>query len=91
VIGGVRHQRLSTALYLAIGWLILAAAKPLLRALLECGLFWLAAGGIAFTAGVRFYSAGRLRYAHFVWHHSFSRAPRATSVLCSYARPNANV
>ena len=32
------------------------------------GLFWLAAGGLAYTAGVGFYAASRLRYRHFVWH-----------------------
>jgi len=32
------------------------------------GLFWLLAGGIAYTVGVVFYAARRLRYGHFVWH-----------------------
>jgi hemolysin III len=67
-VGGVRHPRLSTALYLAMGWLILAAARPLWRAMPGWGLFWLAAGGVAYTAGVGFYAARRMRYAHFVWH-----------------------
>jgi hemolysin III len=67
--GGVRHPRLSTGLYLAMGWLILAAAQPLWHAMPGWGLFWLAAGGVAYTAGVGFYAAGRrMRYAHFVWH-----------------------
>jgi hemolysin III len=66
-VGGVRHPRLSTGLYVAMGWLILAAAKPLWLAMQPWGLFWLAAGGLAYTAGVGFYAA-RLRYAHFVWH-----------------------
>ena len=60
-IGGVRHPRLSTALYLAKGWLILVAAKPLWDAMPIGGLFWLAAGGVAYTAGVGFYAATRLR------------------------------
>jgi hemolysin III len=68
-VGGVRHLRLSTGLYLAMGWLILAAAQPLWNAMAGWGLFWLAAGGVAYTAGVGFYAAGRrMRYAHFVWH-----------------------
>ena len=67
-VGGVRHPRLSTGLYLAMGWLILAAAKPLWQAMPTGGLFWLVAGGVAYTAGVGFYAAGRMRYAHFVWH-----------------------
>ena len=66
-VGGVRHPRLSTALYLGMGWLILAAARPLWQAMPAWGLFWLAVGGLCYTAGVGFYAA-RMRYAHFVWH-----------------------
>jgi len=32
------------------------------------GLFWLLAGGIAYTVGVVFYVAKRVCYSHFVWH-----------------------
>ena len=68
-VGGVRHPRLSTGLYVAMGWLILAAAQPLWHTMPGWGLFWFAAGGIAYTAGVGFYAASdRIRYAHFVWH-----------------------
>ena len=31
-------------------------------------LAWLVAGGLAYTAGVAFYVADRVPYAHFVWH-----------------------
>ena len=66
--GGVRYPKLRTSLYLAMGWLILAAVQPLwLRMPLE-GLILLAAGGIAYTVGVLFYAARRVRYGHFVWH-----------------------
>lgn len=67
-VEGVRHPRVSTGLYLAMGWLIVAAAKPLWHAMPVWGLVWLAAGGVAYTAGVGFYAAARMRYAHFVWH-----------------------
>ena len=67
-IRGIRYPRLSTAVYLAMGWLVLVAAKPLWLLVPGWGLFWLAAGGVAYTAGVGFYAANRLRYAHFVWH-----------------------
>jgi hemolysin III len=65
---GIHYPRLSTACYLAMGWLILAAAKPLWLLLPKWGLFWLVAGGVAYTAGVGFYAARQLRYGHFVWH-----------------------
>jgi len=67
-IGGVRHQKLSVVLYLAMGWLILIAVKPLWLNVPSWGLFWLLAGGVAYTAGVGFYAAKQMRYAHFVWH-----------------------
>jgi hemolysin III len=67
-VGGIVHPWISTGLYLAMGWLILVAARPLWRAMPAWGLFWLAAGGISYTVGVWFYAANRIRYAHFVWH-----------------------
>jgi len=67
-IGGIRYQKLSTILYLVMGWLIIIAVKPLWLNMPSWGLFWLLAGGAAYTAGAGFYAAKRLRYAHFVWH-----------------------
>ena len=67
-IGGLRYQRISTILYLAMGWLIIIAVKPLWLNMPSWGLFWLLAGGAAYTAGVGFFAAKRIRYAHFVWH-----------------------
>lgn len=67
--GGIKYHKLSTALYLAMGWLVVIAAKPLWLHVPGWGLFWLAAGGVAYTAGVAFYVLShRVRYAHFVWH-----------------------
>jgi hemolysin III len=67
-VGGVQYPKLSTFLYLAMGWLILIAVKPLWLRVPSWGLFWLLAGGIAYTVGVVFYAAKRVRYSHFVWH-----------------------
>jgi hemolysin III len=66
--GGVRYPKLTTPLYLAMGWLILIAVKPLGLRMPSEGLLWLLAGGIAYTVGVAFYAAKRVRYCHFVWH-----------------------
>ncbi|MBA4071333.1 MAG: hemolysin D [Gemmatimonas sp.] len=67
-VGGFHMRGLSTALYLAMGWLVIIAARPLYLNVAPWGLFWLAAGGVAYTAGVAFYTARRMPYAHFVWH-----------------------
>jgi len=66
--GGARYPKLRVGLYLAMGWLIIVAIKPLWLRMPSWGLFWLFAGGIAYTVGVVFYSAKRIRYSHFVWH-----------------------
>ncbi len=65
---GVRWPRLSTALYLILGWTVLVALGPLVRALPPAGLAWLVAGGVAYSAGVPFYVSRRLRHGHAVWH-----------------------
>ena len=67
-VGGVRYPKLRTGLYLAMGWLIVIAIKPLWLRMPSLGLFWLIAGGIAYTVGVAFYAAKRVSYSHFVWH-----------------------
>jgi len=65
---GVRYPRLSMGLYLVMGWLIIVAIRPLWLLMPAEGIFWLLAGGIAYTAGAAFYAAEHLRYSHFVWH-----------------------
>ena len=67
-ICGVRDRRFSVGLYLAMGWVVLIAVKPLCLLVPTEGLFWLLSGGLAYTVGVPFYAAGRVRYSHFVWH-----------------------
>lgn len=67
-IEGKNHRKFSMVLYLVMGWLIIIAVKPLLLNMPFWGLFWLVAGGIAYTAGIGFYAAKKIRYAHFVWH-----------------------
>jgi len=69
IVSGVRFPTLSTLLYLAMGWLVLIAVKPLWLHVPAWGLFWLFAGGFAYTAGVFFFVMDeRLRYGHFIWH-----------------------
>ena len=68
VFGGLRFRRLSVCLYLGLGWLALFAARPLWLHVPLCGLLWLLAVGIAYTAGIVFYLAKRLAYSHFIWH-----------------------
>ena len=63
-----RFRRLSTLIYLAMGWLVVVAAGPLLRALDAATLGWLLAGGVAYTLGTLFYLRPRMRWSHAIWH-----------------------
>ncbi len=62
------YARFSLGLYLVMGWAVLIAIRPLWLLMPTAGLLWLLAGGIAYTAGVAFFAAQRVRYSHFVWH-----------------------
>ena len=65
----LRHPLVSTALYVAMGWVALIAARPLIERVSPAGLAWLVAGGLSYTVGaVVFLLDHRVRYAHFVWH-----------------------
>jgi hemolysin III len=68
VAGVMRHPWISTGLYLAMGWLVIIAIRPFLAKVPLEGVLWLLAGGLAYTGGVAFYAAERVRYCHFVWH-----------------------
>ena len=67
-VGLMRHQVVLTILYLVMGWLALIAIRPLTQELPAAGIAWIVAGGALYTAGVPFFAATRVRYAHFVWH-----------------------
>ena len=65
----LRHPYWSTGLYVAMGWVVLIAIKPLVERIDSAGLAWLVAGGVAYTLGALvFLLDHRIRYAHFVWH-----------------------
>lgn len=63
-----RLKRLSTAIYLGMGWLVVVALPPFLDALSTGTLLWLLAGGLAYTMGTAFYHSRRIPFAHAVWH-----------------------
>lgn len=63
------HPWLSTGLYLAMGWLVVVAAVPLVERVPLPGILWLVAGGLAYTTGVVFFVLdSRIKYSHAVWH-----------------------
>lgn len=68
LISGIRRPRLSTALYLIMGWSVVIVIRPLVLSMDPPGLRWLVAGGLFYTVGVVFYRARHLPYHHFIWH-----------------------
>ena len=65
---GKRDHWISTALYLAMGWLILFALKPLIREMAAPGVWLLVAGGFTYSFGIVFYAWHRLPFNHAIWH-----------------------
>jgi hemolysin III len=67
-VGGFRFPRLSTVIYLAMGWTCLVAIGPIVAHVPPRGIAWLVAGGLLYSLGVVFYAATRVRFSHAVWH-----------------------
>lgn len=63
-----RYEKLSTAIYIAMGWMVVVALKPMLEVLPLATFGWLLAGGLFYTAGTYFYHREEMRYSHAVWH-----------------------
>ena len=69
VIDRLETPWLSTGLYLAMGWMVLVAAVPIVERVSLPVFNLLVAGGLAYTVGVVFFALdSKLRYAHTVWH-----------------------
>ena len=68
VIARTRHSRISIVLYVLMGWLAVVATKPILELIPLPGILLILAGGIAYTGGLAFFAAHRIRYHHFIWH-----------------------
>lgn len=62
-----RFNGLSTALYLAMGWIAVFAAGPLMSSLSSATVVWVVAGGLAYTFGSFVFLSTR-SWAHPVWH-----------------------
>ena len=69
LLNRLRHPWVSTGLYVAMGWVAVVAAAPLVERIAPAGLAWLVAGGLSYTLGaVVFLLDNRVRYAHTLWH-----------------------
>lgn len=68
LVKGRKEGAWSTALYVAMGWLIVIAARPVIASLSPAGLCWLIGGGLAYTLGIVFFVWNRLPFNHAIWH-----------------------
>ncbi len=67
-VAGTGRNRLSTILYVGMGWMGILMIKPLMEKMPAEGLYWLFGGGLSYTLGVVFYLLKNVRYSHFIWH-----------------------
>jgi len=63
-----RFDRISTLIYIGMGWLVIIAIRPLLQVMDVWTLGWLFAGGLFYTLGTVFYLRESLPYSHAIWH-----------------------
>ncbi len=63
-----KYEKLSTALYVAMGWIVVLFLKPLLESLPLPGFYWLVAGGLFYTIGAVFFSINKIKYNHAIFH-----------------------
>lgn len=63
-----RYKLISTSMYLAMGWIMVFAIKPMARNLDVEGLYWIIAGGLAYTIGAILYSIKTIKMNHAIFH-----------------------
>ncbi len=63
-----RFNKLSTLLYVLMGWMVVFAGKDLVNNLSTEGLVWLIAGGLLYTIGALLYIRDKLPYNHAIFH-----------------------
>ena len=68
LVFGPRLRALAVVSYVVMGWLCVIAVKPILAQVPLGALAWIAAGGLAYTSGVVFFAAKRIRHNHAIWH-----------------------
>lgn len=63
-----KYRKPSIVCYVAMGWVIIFAIKPMIEAVPKNSLIFLLVGGILYTVGIIFYAMKKLKYFHSVWH-----------------------
>lgn len=58
----------SLVCYIATGWVIIFAIKPLIAKVPFLSAFFLVLGGVIYTVGIVFYVIKKVKYFHPIWH-----------------------
>lgn len=61
-------RKFGVAIYLALGWLVVVALKPMIDSVAWYAMLLLLAGGVLYSTGVIFYVNKRLKFARAIWH-----------------------
>jgi len=83
-----RFDRLSIAVYLLLGWVAVAAIRPLVNSLPPLTMILLAIGGGLYTAGVAFYVWKGLKFNNAIWHGFVTAAAACHFAAISHAMAN---
>lgn len=63
-----KFQKLSTIIYVVMGWFCVLGFKQLFYGLGVRGFTLLVLGGVAFTVGAVIYSFKGIKFGHVIWH-----------------------
>lgn len=63
-----RFRKPSVVCYIAMGWVIIFAVKPMIESVTPLSLWFLLIGGLFYTVGIIFYAIKSRKYFHSVWH-----------------------
>lgn len=67
-----KGSKLETICYVAMGWVVVVAFKPLIHSLTITNsmpvLYWLVGGGLFYTVGAILYSFKKIQYTHAIFH-----------------------
>lgn len=63
-----QYERVSTLMYVFMGWIVIFVVEPIIESLPTQGLYWLVSGGLAYTLGAVIYSMQKIHFNHAIFH-----------------------
>ncbi len=63
-----KFNKISTFIYILMGWMIVIAMKQMFATIDFKGIIWLFIGGLSYTIGTIFYLNKKMKFSHAIWH-----------------------